>query len=288
MSSPHSFVTEEGAFLRGQMRMEDHVELDLGPNLKIPPLRAACRMKYAELALQTHRQPRPMPAAPGQAFLIRAGYLSHSGEWLPLGQAALQTIREQRARTPAFISQLGLHSFGEKEIFYPLETGDTEMLHCPACGFAARLELAPVKKTVFAPEEPPAPLQKVLTPNCPTIESLAAFLGIPQEKTAKALMFVRRSDGQFVFVVIRGDHALQPGQTDRPGGAKPAWQPKTKSAQWARHGLRLPIRIRSALIVVDDPDSPLPQPGCRSQRGRLSPAQHQLRTRLHRRPGGRT
>jgi cytoskeletal protein CcmA (bactofilin family) len=26
-----SFVTEDGAFLRGQIRMEDHVELDLGP-----------------------------------------------------------------------------------------------------------------------------------------------------------------------------------------------------------------------------------------------------------------
>ncbi|MEI7525745.1 MAG: polymer-forming cytoskeletal protein [Mariniphaga sp.] len=25
-----SFVTEDGAFLRGQIRMEDHVELDLG------------------------------------------------------------------------------------------------------------------------------------------------------------------------------------------------------------------------------------------------------------------
>ncbi len=26
-----SFVTEDGAFLRGQIRMEDHVDLDLGP-----------------------------------------------------------------------------------------------------------------------------------------------------------------------------------------------------------------------------------------------------------------
>lgn len=32
-----SFVTEEGAFLRGQMRMEDHVELDLGPEPETTP-----------------------------------------------------------------------------------------------------------------------------------------------------------------------------------------------------------------------------------------------------------
>lgn len=32
-----SFITEEGAFLRGQMRMEDHVELDLGPEPESRP-----------------------------------------------------------------------------------------------------------------------------------------------------------------------------------------------------------------------------------------------------------
>lgn len=32
-----SFVTEEGAFLRGQMRMEDHVDLDLGPEPETTP-----------------------------------------------------------------------------------------------------------------------------------------------------------------------------------------------------------------------------------------------------------
>ncbi len=32
-----SFVTEDGAFLRGQMRMEDHVDLDLGPEPETTP-----------------------------------------------------------------------------------------------------------------------------------------------------------------------------------------------------------------------------------------------------------
>ena len=32
-----SFVTEDGAFLRGQMRMEDHVDLDLGPEPDTTP-----------------------------------------------------------------------------------------------------------------------------------------------------------------------------------------------------------------------------------------------------------
>lgn len=32
-----SFVTEDGAFLRGQIRMEDHVDLDLGPEAGAEP-----------------------------------------------------------------------------------------------------------------------------------------------------------------------------------------------------------------------------------------------------------
>lgn len=209
-------------------------------------------MRYAELALQTHRQPPAHARSAGQAFLIRAGYLSHSGEWLPLGQAALQTIREQLARSPAFLSQIGLPLLGKKEIFYPIETGDTEILRCPVCGFAARLELAPLKKTVFSPEEPPAPLQKVLTPNCPTIESLAAFLGIPPEKTAKALMFVRRSDGQFVFVVLRGDHTLSPAKlTALVGETRLAAEDEIR-AVGAVPGYASPIGVQNALVVVDD------------------------------------
>ena len=32
-----SFVTEDGAFLRGQIRMEDHVDLELGPESETTP-----------------------------------------------------------------------------------------------------------------------------------------------------------------------------------------------------------------------------------------------------------
>lgn len=42
-----AFVTEEGAFLRGQIRMEETVELDLGPTPEATPAEAA-----AEAALQ--------------------------------------------------------------------------------------------------------------------------------------------------------------------------------------------------------------------------------------------
>lgn len=216
-------------------------------------------MRYSELPVQTHRENPASARSPGAAFLIRAGYVSHGGELLPLGRLAIQRLQKQAAADPAFLLQAGLNLIsGKNEIYYPIQVGDTETLHCPACGFAARLQLAPVKKTVFSPQEPPAPLERVLTPNCPTIESLAAFLGIPQEKTAKALMFVRKTDEKFVFVVLRGDHTLSPAKlTALVGETRLAAEDEIR-AIGAVPGYASPLGVTNALIVVDDliPASP--------------------------------
>ena len=106
------------------------------------------------------------------------------------------------------MSEIGLQTIGnENEIFFPIATGSIEVAHCPSCKYTERLELARFAKTTF-PQEEPLPLEKVLTPDCNTIEALANFLSIPKEKTAKALMFTRLNDNKFVFVVVRGDMQL--------------------------------------------------------------------------------
>lgn len=230
-------------------------------------------MRYAQIPIQTHREPPAQARSAGQAFLIRAGYLSHSGGLLPLGQFALQRLKKLAATDPSFLSHLALPLFfGKSDVFYPTAAGDTEILYCPGCGFASRLDLAPVKKTVYSAEAP-APLERVLTPNCPTIESLTAFLGLPPQKTAKALMFVRtpkaRNSGvhnlpilesapDFVFVVIRGDMTLSQAKlTSLVGDVRLAAENEIRAAG-AVPGYASPLGIQNALIVVDDliPASP--------------------------------
>src|SRR6185503_13055418 len=108
----------------------------------------------------------------------------------------------------SFLSDIGLQTIGNgDETFFPIPFGSIEVAHCLACKYTERLEFARFKKTPL-PNEPQLPLEKVSTPDCNTIESLANFLGIPKEKTAKALMYTRLSDGKFVFVVVRGDMQL--------------------------------------------------------------------------------
>ena len=52
--------------------------------------------------------------------------------------------------------------------------------------------------------EEPLPLEEVETPDCRTIDELAAFLGVPASRTCKAV-FYKDGEGKLVFVNIRGD-----------------------------------------------------------------------------------
>jgi prolyl-tRNA synthetase len=92
----------------------------------------------------------------------------------------------------------------------------------------------------------------VATPDCNTIESLAQYLGVPKQKTAKALMYTRSRDGRFVFVVVRGDMQLSEAKlTELVGEVRPATLDEIKAAG-AAPGYASPIGLSSAIIAVDD------------------------------------
>ncbi len=92
------------------------------------------------------------------------------------------------------------------EFIAPVATGEDTVLTCPRCGYAANSEKAIFRKHTDAYEGPPAvplPVETVATPGKKSIEEVASFLGIPAERTLKAVFYF--ADSQFVFVVIRGD-----------------------------------------------------------------------------------
>ena len=164
-------------------------------------------MKYQNLHIQTQREFPNNARTQGFGWLVRAGYLSRENEILPLAQQMISQLKNL-SKNPSFFSLLTLPIISnEQETFFPLSTGSTEIIHCESCKYTERLELAQFKKTPFS-QEVQLPVEIVSTPDCSTIESLANFLNIPKEKTAKALMYTRTSDNQFVFVVVRGDMTL--------------------------------------------------------------------------------
>ncbi|MDD2921229.1 MAG: YbaK/EbsC family protein [Anaerolineales bacterium] len=197
-------------------------------------------MKYRELDIQTQRDFPSNMRTHGFGWLVRAGYITRESGVLPLGE-----------RTPKQIHPSIPVIANECETYFPISTGSIEIIHCPACKYAERKELARFKKSPFSQEEP-LPLEKVLTPDCGTIESLANFLNIPKEKTAKALMYVRVADNRFVFVVARGDMTLSEAKLKSAVGETRLAMADEIANAGAAAGYASPIGLKDALIIADD------------------------------------
>ncbi len=84
------------------------------------------------------------------------------------------------------------------------DAGEAELVWCD-CGFAADTEAATAGINVVEGET--GELQKVLTPDCASIADLAAFLGVPEAGTRKALALVT-GEGKPAVVFVPGDHEM--------------------------------------------------------------------------------
>jgi len=89
------------------------------------------------------------------------------------------------------------------EFMIVAETGEDEIIYCSKCEYAANLERASFAKPALQRKENLLPLEEVATPGAKTIEEVAHFLGVPRERTIKAVFYA--ADDEVVFVVIRGD-----------------------------------------------------------------------------------
>lgn len=210
-------------------------------------------MKYRDLQIQTQREAPNTARTEGFSFLVRAGYLTRENVPTKLGEYTIRHLQELANRLgDSFLSSMRIQTIGnENEIFFPIPSGSTEIMHCPSCKYTERIELARSKKLQL-PAEEELPLEKVLTPDCNTIEALANFLDIPKEKTAKALMYTRISDNGLVFVVIRGDMQLSEAKLrQHVGMARPATAEEIEKSG-AAPGYASPIGLKNALIVVDN------------------------------------
>lgn len=209
-------------------------------------------MKYRDLSLQTQREAPNNARTEGFAFLVRAGYLTRENAPTQLGKHTLDHLHEL-SNNASFLSKLSLPTIGnEHEIFFPIASGSIDVAHCSECKYTERLELARFEKSVKATGESPLPIEKVLTSDCHTIEALANFLGVPKEKTAKALMYTRLADNKLIFVVVRGDMQLSEAKLKQHvGEVRPATAEEIERSG-AAAGYASPIGLKGTLIVVDD------------------------------------
>lgn len=210
-------------------------------------------MKYRDLQLQTQREAPNNARTEGFAFLVRAGYVTRENVPTKLGRIAIDHLKHVAGEALRDVPVIG----NDRETFFPIATGDVEIIHCPSCKYTERLELARAKK-IPLPQEDQLPLDKISTPDCNTIESLATYLSIPKEKTAKALMYTRPSDGKFIFAVLRGDMQLSEAKLRAQVGEVRAATEEEIVRAGTAPGYASAIGLKEAIIVVDDliPHSP--------------------------------
>jgi prolyl-tRNA synthetase len=216
-------------------------------------------MKYQNLQIQTQREFPNNARTPGFGWLVRAGYLTRENEVLPLGKQVIAKLEKLSKEIPFFFLIELPFIDNANETFFKTPTGSEEVFYCKNCGYLARKEIAKVRKTPYS-EENQLPAIKIETPETSTIESLANFLNIPKEKTAKALMYTRISDNQFVFVVVRGDMQLSEAKLKSLAGDVHAATAEEifKSGAVAGYASPVGLNAKRALIIVDDliPQSP--------------------------------
>ena len=96
-----------------------------------------------------------------------------------------------------------------EEVLAPAAAGEDTFADCPSCGLAANTEavtvpVSPVDGTCHGA------LEELDTPDTPTIETLAAHLGVPASATLKNLLV--KVDGEITAVGVPGDREVDLGK----------------------------------------------------------------------------
>lgn len=87
------------------------------------------------------------------------------------------------------------------------DIGESEIVYCDACGYAADVEKATCQLPDFKTEAM-KPLEKVVTEGMRTIEEVSRFLKISPMKTVKTLLYRDGVSDRLVAVLVRGDREV--------------------------------------------------------------------------------
>lgn len=154
----------------------------------------------------------------GREFLMKDSYsfdLDDDGlaQSYALHRQAYQRIFERLGLDYRIVAATAGAMGGSKseEFLAPAEAGEDTFADCPNCDFAANTEaIAYTLKPVDATDVPA--LEEIPTPDTPTIETLAAHLGVQASETLKNLLV--KVDGEIVAIGVPGDREVDMGKVE--------------------------------------------------------------------------
>ncbi len=140
-----------------------------------------------------------------------------------------------------------------QEFMVESPAGEDTCAICPQCGYAANVEVARslAEPTPRLPES--HPLERFPTPGVHTIDDLIERYGIPEERCAKALVYI--ADGRPVLVLLRGNDELNETKLQNVLGAvslRPATPEELRTYTGASAGSIGPIGLATPMPVLAD------------------------------------
>ncbi|MGW5372724.1 proline--tRNA ligase [Streptomyces sp. NPDC004009] len=154
----------------------------------------------------------------GREFLMKDSYsfdLEDEGlaKSYALHRQAYQSIFDRLGLDYRIVAATAGAMGGSKseEFLAPAEAGEDTFADCPNCDFAANTEAIAYELKPVDGSDVPA-LEEIPTPDTPTIETLAASLGVQASATLKNLLV--KVDGEIVAVGVPGDREVDLGKLE--------------------------------------------------------------------------
>ncbi len=150
----------------------------------------------------------------GREFLMKDAYSFHltqdslDEEFLNMKNAYSRILERMELEFRAVDADSGsIGGDASNEFMVLAENGEDDILYSNESDYAANIEKATSIIELAESTEEKLPKELVETPNCKTIEDVAKFVGVPKEKTVKALLLkeILENETKYYLALIRGD-----------------------------------------------------------------------------------
>jgi prolyl-tRNA synthetase len=162
----------------------------------------------------------------GREFTMKDGYSFHASyddlvrEYRNMHDTYTRIFARMGLAFRAVAADTGsIGGTGSHEFHVLAESGEDAIAYCPESEYAANVELAEALAPAAPRAAPGEPMRKVPTPGKTRCEDVAALLGLPLERTVKAIATVH--DETFHLLLLRGDHDLNEIKTQKLPGLDP-------------------------------------------------------------------
>ena len=193
----------------------------------------------------------------GREFVMKDGYSFHADhadlerEYRNMHETYIRIFTRLGLAFRSVAADTGaIGGTGSHEFHVLAESGEDAIAWCPQSDYAANVELAEAVAPSGARPPPRDALQKVPTPSKTKCEDVAQFLGVPLQRTVKAVALTH--ENELHLVLLRGDHELNEVKTQKAIGAfRFATEAEIERALGCRAGYLGPVGATGAKVVVD-------------------------------------